>query len=288
MLAILGILVTLFTVFGGYVLAGGNLDIIIKALPFEMLIIGGAAFGGFVASNKWGAIKQTGTDLVAVLRGPAYGKEDYRDLLCLLHALLSVGAKDPTELEKAIEDPEQSELFRLYPKILKDHYAVEIIADTMRSMIMNFDNAFQVEEMLEKQLQQMKEHSLHGSHALGRVADALPALGIVAAVLGVIKTMASIDKPPEILGVMIASALVGTFLGVYLAYGVVGPLAERIKQVREAESSFYGLIREVLVHWLHAHPPVMCVEVGRRNAPGELRPSFSELDDAIRAMKKAA
>ena len=288
MVAVLGILFTMAMVFGGYTLAGGKLSIILHALPFEMMMIGGAATGAFIAGNNMAVIKHTGADLMAVLRGPKFSKQDYQDLLCLLHALIDLGAKDPTQLETAIEDPDNSSLFQAYPNIANDGPAREIICDTLRSMIMNFDNAFQVEEMLEKQLTSMKDDSLHGAHALSRVADALPALGIVAAVLGVIKTMASIDKPPEILGQMIGSALVGTFLGVFLAYGMVGPLAERIKQVREEEQAFYGLIREVLVHWLHQHPPVMCVEVGRRNAPGKVRPSFTELDEAIRSAKKAA
>jgi len=288
MIAMLGVIVTVLAVFGGYALAGGKMAIILQALPFEMMIIGGAAVGAFIAGNAMDVIKHTGADFMALIKGPKFGKEDYQDLLCLLHALIDQGAKDPVALEKSIEDPQSSDLFLKYPNILSDHAAVEMICDTLRSMIMNFDNAFQVEEMLEKQLMQMKEHSLHGAHALGRTADALPALGIVAAVLGVIKTMASIDKPPEVLGVMIASALVGTFLGVFLAYGIVGPWAERIKQIREEEQAFYGLIREVLVHWLHSHPPVMCVEVGRRNAPEKVRPTFSELDDAIRSLKKAA
>ncbi|MEM1379032.1 MAG: flagellar motor stator protein MotA [Pseudomonadota bacterium] len=288
MVAILGVIVTIIAVFGGYMLAGGKLEIILKALPFEMMIIGGAAVGAFITGNQMGVVKHTGKDLMALIRGPKFKKQDYQDLLCLLHILIDLGAKDPAALERAIEEPENSDIFQQYPGITADAHAVEIICDTLRSMIMNFDNAFQVEEMLEKQLMQMKEDSLHGAHALSKIADALPALGIVAAVLGVIKTMASIDKPPEILGVMIASALVGTFLGVFLAYGIVGPWAERIKQIREEEQAFYGLIREVLVHWLHSHPPVMCVEVGRRNAPDQMRPSFNELEEAIRSLKKAA
>ncbi|MEM9839422.1 MAG: motility-associated protein [Pseudomonadota bacterium] len=223
MVAFIGVLITVIAVFGGYMLAGGKLAIIMKALPFEMIMIGGAAIGAFVASNKMDVIKHVGKDFAALAKGPKFGKQDYQDLLCLLHVLIDLGAKDPAALERAIEEPEESDIFKQYPNIVGDHAAVEIICDTLRSMIMNFDNAFQVEEMLEKQLLQMKEESLHGSHALSKIADALPALGIVAAVLGVIKTMASIDKPPEILGAMIASALVGTFLGVFLAYGIVGP-----------------------------------------------------------------
>jgi chemotaxis protein MotA len=288
MVALLGVIVTLLMVFGGYALAGGKLAIILHALPFEMMIIGGAAVGAFVAGNSFDVIRRTGSDMLVILKGPRFHKQDYQDLLCLLHSLIELGAKDPLELERAIEDPQNSPLFEAYPKIRDDHEACEIICDTLRSLMMNFDNAFQVEELLEKQLAHLKEESLSGAHALHRTADALPALGIVAAVLGVIKTMASIDKPPEILGQMIGSALVGTFLGVFLAYGIVGPFAERVKQVREEEQTFYNLIREVLVHHLHQHPPSMCVEVGRRHAPGKVRPSFLELDEAIRSQKKVA
>lgn len=287
MIALVGLLVTLFMVFGGYVLAGGKLGIVLHALPFEGMMIGGAAIGAFLSGNDMNTIKHTGGDLVAALKGPKWKKQDYQDLLCLLYGLLDVMRESPVDIEKHIEDPESSELFSLYPRIQSDHDAVEMICDTIRSMIMNFDNPHQVEDMLEKQLDQRKEDSLHGAHALQTMADALPALGIVAAVLGVIKTMASIDKPPEILGQMIGGALVGTFLGVFLSYGAVGPFAARVKGVREQEHAFYGLIREVLVSSLQSHPAVMCVEVGRRNAPHHMRPSFNEMEAAIREMKAA-
>ncbi len=275
-------------VFGGYILAGGKLSIILHSLPFEMMMIGGAATGAFLAANDFSTIKHAGADLLAVIKGPKWKKQDYQDLLCLMHELLAVLRDSPVEIEAHIEDPENSAILARYPKIQGDPAAVEMICDTVRSMTLQFDNAFQVEEMLEKQLSQMKEDSLHGAHALSNVADALPALGIVAAVLGVIKTMASIDKPPEVLGQMIGGALVGTFLGVFLAYGMVGPFAARVKSVREEEHSFYGLIREVLVSSLHSHPAPICVEVGRRNAPHKMRPSFQEMDDAIRELKKVA
>lgn len=275
-------------VFGGYMLAGGKLGIVLHALPFEGMMIGGAAIGALLCGNDFATIKHTGGDVMASLKGPKWKKKDYQDLLCLLHSLLDVMRESPVDIEAHIEDPESSALFSKYPRIQKDYDAVEMICDTIRSMIMNFDNAFQVEDMLEKQLQQRKEDSLHGAHALQTMADALPALGIVAAVLGVIKTMASIDKPPEILGQMIGGALVGTFLGVFLSYGAVGPLASRVKAIREEEHAFYGLIREVLVSSLQSHPSVMCVEVGRRNAPHKVRPSFNEMDEAIREAKAAA
>ena len=288
MIQLLGLGVTLVMVFGGYILAGGKLSIILHALPFEMMMIGGAAVGAFLAANDMTTIKHVGSDLLAIVRGPKWRKADAQDLLCPLHELLRIMRESPVEIESHIEDPASSSVFAQYPKIQADHDATDMICDTVRSMIMNFDNAYQVEEMLEKQLDQRKEDSLHGAHALSNIADALPALGIVAAVLGVIKTMASIDKPPEVLGQMIGGALVGTFLGVFLAYGFVGPFAARVKALREEEHAFYGLIREVLVSSLHAHPLPLCVEVGRRNAPHHMRPSFAEMDEAVRALKKAA
>ena len=163
-----------------------------------------------------------------------------------------------------------------------------LFCDTIRSMIMNFDNVHQVEELLEKQLDSLLEEKLHGSHALQNMADALPALGIVAAVLGVIKTMSSIDKPPEILGGMIGGALVGTFLGVFLAYGIVGPFAARVKHIRVEEHNFYSMIGEVLVSNLHKNPVNICVEVARRHAPTRVRPSFNEVEEAIRGLKQVA
>jgi len=241
-------------VFGGYLLAGGSMYIIMKSLPFEAMMIGGAAAGAFVAGNNMATIKHTGADILAALKGPKWKKSDYQDLLCMMHELLAVLERSPVEIESHIEDPENSSIISKYPKIMNDKAAVEMICDTIRSIIMNFDQVHQVEELLENQLDGMREDSLHGSHALQTIADALPALGIVAAVLGVIKTMASIDKPPEILGSMIGGALVGTFLGVFLAYGFVGPLASRVKGIREEDHVFSALIGEALVSSLHKNP----------------------------------
>jgi len=222
MSSVVGILITFVCVFGGYILAGGKMGIILHSLPFEMMMIGGAAIGAFACGNDMHTIKHTLKDLGAVFKGPKWKKSDYNDLLCLMHELVRIAKESPVEIEAHIEAPEESNLFQKYPKILKDRPFVELICDTIRSMIMNFDDVYQVEELLERQLDTMVAESLHGSHALQNMADALPALGIVAAVLGVIKTMASIDKPPEVLGGMIGGALVGTFLGVFLAYGLVG------------------------------------------------------------------
>lgn len=286
--AALGLVVTMVMVFGGYILAGGKLGIILHSLPFEMMMIGGAATGAFLAANDFSTIKHTGSDLVTAFKGPKWKKSDYSDLLCMMHELLNVLKSNPVDIEPHIESPAESEIFQRYPRIAKDHYATEMICDTIRSMIMNFDNVHQVEELLEKQLDGLLEDKLHGSHALQNMADALPALGIVAAVLGVIKTMASIDKPPEVLGAMIGGALVGTFLGVFLAYGVVGPFASKVKHTRREEHVFYAMIGEVLVSSLHKNPINICVEVARRHAPSRLRPSFDEIDQAIRGLKQAA
>lgn len=286
--SIIGLFVTVAMVFGGYLLAGGKMDIITHALPFEGMMIGGAALGAFLVGNDMNTLKHTAGDVVSVFKGPRWKKEDYQKLLCLMHELLQLMKQNPVDLEAHIEAPSESDIFAKYPKILKDHAAIEIICDTIRSMIMNFDNVHQVEELLEKQLDQLQEDKLHGSHALQNMADALPALGIVAAVLGVIKTMASIDKPPEILGGMIGGALVGTFLGVFLAYGLVGPAAKKVKDIRTEEHTFYSMIGEILVSNLHLNPVNICVEVARRHAPSRVRPSFDEVEQAIKEMKQAA
>lgn len=288
MYSVIGLVVTVVMVFGGYLLAGGKMEIITHALPFEMMMIGGAATGAFLAGNNLSTIKHTAGDVVAVFKGPKWKKSDYQDLLCLMHELLNVLRDNPVDIETHIEAPAESAIFSKYPKILKDHEAIDMICDTIRSMIMNFDNVHQVEELLEKQCESLLEDKLHGAHALQSMADALPALGIVAAVLGVIKTMASIDKPPEVLGGMIGGALVGTFLGVFLAYGIVGPFANKVKNIRQEEHYFYGMIGELLVSNLHKNEVNICVEVARRHAPSRIRPSFDEIDQAIRELKKAA
>ena len=262
--------------------------VITHSAPHEMMIIGGSAIGAFLVGNDMAGVKHTIGDIVAVFKGPKWKKSDYNDLLCLMHELVRILRESPVDIETHIENPEESSLFQQYPKIFKDIVLVEIICDTIRSMIMNFDDVYQVEELLDKQLDAIKEDNLHGSHALQSMADALPALGIVAAVLGIIKTMASIDKPPEILGQMIGSALVGTFLGVFLAYALVGPFATKVKSLREQEHYFYTLIREVLVSSLHKNPTNICVEVARRSAPKHQRPSFNDVEEALKALKKAA
>lgn len=288
MIGLIGIAIIFIMVFGGYVMAGGKMGIILKALPFEMMMIGGAAVGAFVISNDMSAIKQTVKDIGKVFKGPKWKHDDYRDLLCLLFELIRVARANPVALEEHIENPSDSAMFGKYPKIQADAEAVELISDTFRSASMNYDDPHQVEEVLDKRMEANEHHAQHSVHAMQSIADGLPALGIVAAVLGVIKTMASIDQPPEILGGMIGGALVGTFLGVFLAYGFVGPFAAKMKTVIDEDSHFYHLIREVLIANLYNHAPNICIEVGRQNTPGHCRPSFTEVEEALKSVKQEA
>jgi len=285
---VIGILVVFVMVFGGYMAAGGKIEIILHSLPFEMVMIGGAAVGAFLLSNDLASVKQTVKDIGRVFRGPHWKPADYRDLLCLLFELIRLARSNPVALEEQIERPGESSLFERYPRIKADHDALDLIADTLRAASMNYDDPHQVEEVLDKRMDASHAHALHSSHALQTVADGLPALGIVAAVLGVIKTMGSIDQPPEILGKMIGGALVGTFLGVFLAYGIVGPFATRLRAVVEEDRHFYQLIREVLIANLHSHPANICIEVGRQNTPHGKRPDFAELEMALKALKQEA
>jgi chemotaxis protein MotA len=288
MIGIVGIITVLVMVFGGYFLAGGKFGIIVKALPYESMMIVGAATGAFFISNSSSAIKHTLKDMGKVFKGPKWKHEDYQDLLCLLFELIRLARQNPVSVEEHIEGPDESSIFSRYPKILKDKEAVALICDTMRSASMNYDDPHQVEEVLDKRMEANHEHAMHSSHALQVVADGLPALGIVAAVLGVIKTMASIDQPPEILGKLIGGALVGTFLGVFLSYGFVGPFAAKVGEVTKDEAHFYQLIREVLVANLHNHATNICIEVGRQNTPSHCRPSYGELEEALKALKQNA
>ncbi len=283
MIGIVGIVVTFIMVFGGYLLAGGKMSIIMKSLPFELMMIGGSAAGAFLLSNDLPTVKHTLGDIAKVFKGSKWSKQDYRDLLCLLYSLIKISRKSPVDLESHIEDPENSSVFVAYPKILKDKEATSLICDTFRAGSLNYDDPHQVEEMLGKRIEEHAHKQAHSGHALQNVADALPALGIVAAVLGVIKTMASIDQPPEVLGGLIGGALVGTFLGVFLAYGIVGPFSAKVTATTETEEKFYSVVRDVLVADLFGHSPNLCIEVGRQSVPSSYRPSFNEVEEGLNA-----
>lgn len=285
MLAIVGIIVVFVCVFAIYILAGGKIGIILHAAPIELGTILGAAIGAYMIGNKSNVAKGALKDIKKVFKGPKWKKQDYNDLLVLLFTMLKlVRTKGMIALEQHIENPEQSSIFQQYPNILHDHFAVDFLCDTLRMMTMSFEDPHQVETVMEQVLEK-HHHELHqNSHAMQTVADGMPALGIVAAVLGVIKTMGSISEPVEVLGAMIGGALVGTFLGVFLAYGIVGPFASKMGQTYDEEHMFYVIIKLVLVSHLQGNAPQISVEIGRGNVPTIYQPSFAELEQALQSV----
>src|SRR3954468_3647860 len=244
MLQIGGIVVLFVCVFGGYLMTGGSLGVVIEAAPHEMLTIFGAAIAAMLIAGSVYNVKKIVGGLGQIISGPRWKPKDYNDLLCLLFLLTkTMKSKGLIALEAHIEKPDESSIFKRFPKICKDHFALDFICDTLRMMTMSLEDPHQVETAMEKQLEKHHHEALVPSTALQTMADGLPALGIVAAVLGVIKTMGAITEPPEILGSMIGGALVGTFLGVFLAYGMVGPMATRLKEVVDADGAFYKIIQ---------------------------------------------
>lgn len=288
MFGIIGIVFTTAMVFGGYLLAGGHMDVILHALPFELMMIMGAAVGSYMLSNDTHTLKTTVSGLIRAFKGPKWTSQDHQDVLCLLYQLMRIAQDNPVELEQHIEDPGGSSIFSVYPRLQADHNVTLLICDTLRSASLNYDDPYQVEDMLTRRISGLSEEELHVPHALQSMADALPALGIVAAVLGVIKTMSAIDQPPAVLGKLIGGALVGTFLGVFLAYGFVAPLAARLGNVIKTDLIFYDVIKSVLIAGLHQHATNLCVEVGRQSVPEHSRPTFDTLEAALRELKKAA
>ena len=283
-----GFIFLLVTVFGGYTIAGGKFGIILKSLPYEMMMIGGAAIGTFVMANSVHHIKHTLGGFAKIVKGSRFHKQDYTELLSLMYYFVRLAqTKGAMALEPHIENPDDSAAFNNFPKIAKDHHAVVLICDYLRMVGMNADDPHQIEDIMSKELKKMKEEEMHPSHAMQSMADALPALGIVAAVLGVIKTMAAIEQPPAVLGGMIGGALVGTFLGVLLAYGLMGPMATKLKGVVEEEALYYEVIRAVVVAHLHGNAPQVSVETGRKVAPTALMPSFQELEVSLQELQIA-
>lgn len=282
MLAIVGLIILFACVFGIYIMHGGSIEIVLHAAPAEIGTILGAAIAAMMIGNSGGVIKATLKDLAKVFKGSKWKGTDYRDLLCLMFQLCKlIKTKGIIAAEAHIEKPEESAIFQKYPKVTHDHFAIDLVTDTLRMMTMNFENPMHVEDHINRQLDKHHHESTKPADVMQGMADGLPALGIVAAVLGVIKTMASINQPPAILGGMIGSALVGTFLGVFMAYGMAGPIASRLKQIYEEEHQFYFIIRDVLVAHLQGNAPQVSIEIGRGNVPTHLQPSFAELEEAL-------
>jgi chemotaxis protein MotA len=280
MLFIIGSTTVLVCVLGGYVAMGGHLAVLWQ--PFEAVIIVGAAVGAFIISNPKTVLGRTGKAMGAVLRGSRYTKESYLELLSLQYQVFKIAkTRGLLALEQHIEKPDESALFQQFPKFYSDHHAVVFLCDYLRLMSLGSDNPNELESLMEEELETHPEEHAQISGAIQTMADGMPALGIVAAVLGVIKTMASINAPVEVLGAMIGGALVGTFLGVFLSYGFVGPIAARLGQTYDQDGQFYTIIRDCLVAYLQGHSAPIAVELARGNAPTVLQPSFQEMDELI-------
>ena len=254
MLAIGGLVFLFICVFGVYAMTGGNMGIVMGALPHEMATIGGAAVGTFLISHSGHVIKHSLKDLAKVIKGAKFKKSDYMDILTLMFQLLKLAKnKGTVAIEPHIEKPSESPIFQAYPKITHDHFAQDLICDYLRMVSMSQDDPHQVEDIMDREIKGFLAEGDHVAHAFQGMADALPALGIVIAVLGVIKTMGSITEPPEVLGKLIGGALVGTFLGVFLAYGFVAPLAGRLGGVIKQDLAFFDVIKSVLADALGTH-----------------------------------
>jgi chemotaxis protein MotA len=277
-----GLIVVFVMVFGGFMWAGGKFSLILKALPMELMMIFGGAAGAFISANSTGVMSGSLKGFGKVLKGPTWKEEDYKDLLCLMFLLVkTIRSKGVVAIEAHIENPDESKIFQQFPKISEDHHVVEFICDYIRMMTMNFDDPNQMEDAMNSDLDKHHKEEHEPQHSLQTMADGLPAIGIVAAVLGIVKTMSAIAEPVEVLGGMIGSALVGTFLGIFLSYLVVAPIAGRLDQILKEDGHFMTMIKYVLVSHCQGNAPQISVEIGRRNIPTHLMPTFVELEEAI-------
>lgn len=286
MLGVFGIIFVFITVFGAYIHSGGKMEIIIHALPHELSMLMGGAIGAYCVANSKNVLKATMKEIVKGFKGAKWKRQDYKDLLSLLFLLCKLmKAKGLIAVEQHIEKPEESPLFSQFPNIVHDHFATDLICDTLRTLTMGMENPMTIEEIIDRQLEKHHHESSGPGHGLQGMADGLPAIGIVVAVLGVVKTMASINEPPAVLGAMIGGALVGTFLGVFVAYCVVGPLAVRNLAIHAEEQQFYFIIRDVLVAHLKGMAPQISMEMGRGQIPSHFQPSFAEMEEHSSTLK---
>jgi len=282
-----GILVVIICVFGGFVLAGGHLHVIWQ--PFEIMIIFGAAFGGYVIGNPISTVKMGLSKAIKGLTGTSTSKAHYTELLQLFFQLFQIFRKDgPQAVEKHIEEPNSSEIFKNYPSFLKNHHAVHFLCDTMKITLSADLTQYDVDDLLDADLKVAHEEEHAAAHAVGNTADALPGLGIVAAVLGIVHTMSLLDQGTQVIGHSVGAALIGTFLGVLMCYGFVGPMAKKMEADIDAEGRYLYVIKAALVALQRGAPPLVCVEYARRSIPPLDRPSFEEMDKATKDTKKAA
>ena len=287
MSSIAGILIVFGCVIAGYLMEKGKIAVLIQ--PAELIIIGGAAIGTVLAANPTHILKRIVTGLMGVAKGSAFPKKRYLDTLKMMFDLLMRARKDGAlAIEGDVEDPGTSVTFSKYPVFLNDHHARDFVCDTMRMAITGGVTSFDVDQMMELDMDVHHHSATQPSQALNSMADALPGLGIVAAVLGVVVTMGSLGGPPEEIGHKVAAALVGTFLGILLCYGMVGPLASNMVKGVDEEHSYYHVLRVVMLAFIKETSPIMAVEMGRRAIPEHARPSFAEVEKACRAKSEDA
>jgi chemotaxis protein MotA len=279
MRVIIGVVVIFASVIGGYVAMGGHLEVLLQ--PFEAVIILGAAFGAYIIGNTGPVLRQTGSIFGILFRGPRYTKEAYVELLGLQYTLFKlVQAKGVLALEQHIENPEESSIFQRFPMFMKNHHAVTFMCDYLRMVTLGTNVVHEMESLMDEELETHHQENERLVGAVQSLADGTPALGIVAAVLGVIKTMGSISEPPEVLGHMIGGALVGTFLGVFVAYGFFGPMAQSLKNIFEAEAKYFLSMKVGLLAHMSGYAPSIAIEFARKALMSEVRPSFAEIDEA--------
>ena len=286
MFVIIGWTVALGCVFGVFIAHGGNIGVVLKALPFEMTTIFGAAIGAFLVNNQMGVIKATLAGVGQCFKGSKLNKQHYMELLSLLYDILQKARKEGLmAIESDVEEPEKSAVFKRYPTILADHHLMEFVTDYMRMMVSGNLNAHEIESLMDSEID-THHHEAHAPvAALQRMAGGLPAFGIVAAVLGVVNTMGSVGQPPAVLGGMIGAALVGTFLGIFLAYGFVEPLAGLLEQKVDEAGKSFQCIKVTLLASMQGYSPAVAVEFGRKVLYSSDRPSFQELEKQVKGKK---
>jgi len=285
MISAIGLVVLFVCVFGGFIMAGGSMAPIIKAAPIETFIIGGAAIAAMLIGNSMDTVKGALGGLGKVFKGPKYKKDDYLNTIFVVSKVMkTLKSEGAVALEAHIENPEASAIFGEYPALLKDHDLLHLITDTVRLLVVSSSNlsAYAVEEVMEQSIKTHHHGALKPAEALASMAGALPALGIVACVLGVVKTMGAIDQPPAILGGLIGGALVGTFLGVFFAYGLVEPMAGRLKQIIDDEGEIYKVVKQIIIGTMHGHPMPLIIEAARVGISHHNQPSFAEVFDGLR------
>ena len=282
-----GALVVIVCVFGAYAAHGGHLHVIWQ--PSEMVIIFGAAIGGFIIGNPISTLKMAVSKAIHAIVGKGASKSDYLELLQMMFQLFQIFRKDgPQAVERHIEEPEKSEIFKQYGSFLKNHHAVDFLCDTMKITLSADLSQYDVDDLLDQDIKVMHEEEHAAQHAINSIGEALPGLGIVAAVLGIVHTMGLLDQGTEVIGHSVGAALVGTFLGVLMCYGFVNPIAAKMNNDIAAEGRYLLVIKAAMVSLQRGAPPLVCVEYARRSIFPADRPTFSEMDAATKGAKKAA